>query len=123
MKSIQIILIALSVLAAIMGSIAFRSKLAYRLLAVFFFLVAVLFVMFPNSTSDIARLLGVGRGTDLLLYLTIFAGVHSCLLLYMRSRRLERKLTELVRALAIKNVQSPSGTPYQPVAASSISPE
>ena len=122
MKSIQIILIALSVLAAIMGSIAFRSKLAYRLLAVFFFFVAVLFVMFPNSTSDIARLLGVGRGTDLLLYLTIFAGVHSCLLLYMRSRRLEHKLTELVRALAIKNAQYPSGTPHQPATANSTQP-
>jgi hypothetical protein len=105
MKSIQIVLIALSTLAAITGSIAFRSKLAYRLLAVFFFFVAVGFVIFPDSTSEIAQSLGVGRGTDLLLYLIIFAGVHSCLLLYMRTRRMERKFTELVRGLAIKNAQ------------------
>jgi small membrane protein len=119
MKSIQIVLIALSILAAITGSIAFRSKLAYRLLAIFFFFVAVGFVMFPNSTSEIAQLLGVGRGTDLLLYLTIFAGVHSCLLLYMRTRRMERKLTELVRGLAIANVQYPSHTQSRSAAATS----
>src|SRR3954452_15354692 len=119
MKSIQIILIALSILAAIMGSIAFRSKLAYRLLAALFFLLAVGFVMFPNSTSYVAQFLGVGRGTDLLLYLTIFAGVHSCLLLYMRSRRIERKLTELVRELAIRNAQAPSSMQYHSAAATS----
>ncbi len=119
MKSIQIILIAFSILAAITGSIAFRSRLAYRLLAVLFVLLAVGFVMFPNSTSDIAQFLGVGRGTDLLLYLTIFAGVHSCLLLYMRTRRMERKLTELVRGLAIRNAQYPSDTQYHSAAATS----
>src|SRR4051794_5270713 len=112
MKSIQIILIALSILAAIMGSIAFRSKLAYRLLAAFFFFLAVGFVMFPNSTSEIAQFLGVGRGTDLLLYLTIFAGVHSCLLLYMRTRRVERKLTALVRELALRNPEYPPHPEY-----------
>jgi small membrane protein len=119
MKSIQIVLIALSILAAITGSIAFRSKLAYRLLAIFFFFVAVGFVMFPNSTSEIAQIVGVGRGTDLLLYLTIFAGVHSCLLLYMRTRRMERKFTDLVRGLAIKDAQSLSDTQYRSAAASS----
>src|SRR6476469_3850257 len=101
MKSIQVILIGLSVLATITGSIAFRSKLAYRLLAVVFFFLAVGFVLLPDLTSDIARAVGVGRGTDLLLYLTIFAGVHSCLLLYVRTRRIERKFTDLVRGLAL----------------------
>src|SRR3954451_14458322 len=107
MKSIQVILIGLSILAAITGSIAFRSKVAYRLLALVFFVLAVGFVLFPDVTSEIARFVGVGRGTDLLLYLTIFAGVHSCLLLYVRTRRLERKLTALVRELALRNAEYP----------------
>jgi len=107
MKSIQVILIVLSVVAAIMGSMAFRSKLISRLLALLLLGVAIGFVMFPDTTSDIARSLGVGRGTDLLLYVTIFAGLHSCLLLYMRTRAVQRKLTELTRALAIKNAVTP----------------
>src|SRR4051794_14959219 len=107
MRTIQLILIVLSLLAAIFGSIAFRSKLAYRVLAGLFFLVATGFVMFPDTTTEIARALGVGRGTDLLLYLLIFAGVHGFLLLYMRTRRLDRKVTELTRTIAIKNAEHP----------------
>jgi len=107
MKAIQIILVSLSLLAAILGSIAFRSRLAYRVLAALFFVAATGFVMFPDTTTDIANFLGVRRGTDLLLYLVIFAGVHGLLLLYMRTRRLEGKLTELTRAIAIKSAERP----------------
>jgi hypothetical protein len=107
MKTIQIVLVVLSLLAAILGSMAFRSKLAYRVLAMLFFVVAAGFVMFPDTTTDIAHFLGVGRGTDLLLYLVIFAGIHGLLLLYMRTRRLERKVTELTRAIAIRTAGHP----------------
>jgi len=37
MRTIQILLIAMIMMAAIVGSVAFRSKLAYRLLGMFFF--------------------------------------------------------------------------------------
>ena len=107
MKSIQCILIILSLLAATVGSIAFHSRLAYRLLAVLFFLAAVLFIIFPDTTTEIAHFFGVGRGTDLLLYLVIFAGIHSFLLLFIRLRRLERKLTTVIRALAINTAKHP----------------
>ena len=112
MKSIQVILIILSMLAAIMGSIAFKSKLLPRLLALLLFCAATGFVIFPEATSDIARVLGVGRGTDLLLYVTIFAGLHSCLRLYIRTRAVQRKLTELTRALAIKDAIVPKAKAF-----------
>ena len=105
MKSIQVILIILSLVAAMLWSVAFRSRLAYRLLAIFFFLAAVGVVLFPDTTTAIARFFGVGRGTDLLLYLVIFAGIHSLLLLYIRLRKLEQKLTAVVRAIAINNAE------------------
>src|SRR5271165_4053464 len=105
MTSIQVILIALSLLAAIVGSFAFQSRLAYRLLGVIFFVIATGFIVFPDSTTKVAHVLGVGRGADLLLYLSLFAGIHAFLLLYLRTRRLERKMTELIRAVAILNAQ------------------
>lgn len=111
MKSIQVILIILSMLAAIIGSMAFRSKLISRLVALLLFSAATAFVIFPGATSDIARALGVGRGTDLLLYVAIFAGLHSYLLLYIRTRGVQRKLTELARALAIKGAVAPDAKP------------
>ena|SRR5271167_1408580 len=105
MTSIQVILIVLSLLAAVLASFVFQSRLGGRLLAVFFFVTACAFVLFPDSTTRIAHLLGVGRGADLLLYLALFAGIHGFLLLYLRTRRLERKVTELIRAVAILNAQ------------------
>jgi small membrane protein len=116
MKSIQLILIVLCLLAAILGSLAFRSKLGYRLLGSFFFITATAFVIFPDATSSIAHLLGVGRGADLLLYVGLLAGVYSFLLLYLRTRRLERRMTDQIRALAIRDAvrlgsEQPDGKP------------
>jgi small membrane protein len=102
MKSIQVILIFFSLLAAVLGSMAFRAKLICRLFAALLPCLALVLVILPDLTTDLARTLGVGRGTDLLFYATFFAAVHIFLLLYARTRRLERKLTESIRALAIQ---------------------
>jgi len=105
LTSIQGILIACFLMAAILASIAFRSRLVYRLLAVVLFLSATVFVFFPDLTTLIARSLGVGRGADLLLYLSLIAGIHIALLLYRRTRELERRMAQLVRAAAIRDAQ------------------
>jgi hypothetical protein len=105
LTSIQGILIACLVIATILGSIVFRAKVVYRLLAVVLCLTAVTFVLFPDLTTVIAKSLGVGRGTDLLLYVSLIAGVHAILLLYRRTRDLERRITEQIRAMALRDAQ------------------
>jgi hypothetical protein len=105
MKSIQALLIGLCFVAAILGSIAFRSRLVYRLLAAFFFISASVFVIFPDATSAVAKVVGVGRGADLLLYLGLLGGIHLFLLLYLRTKRLERQMTDQVRGLALRDAQ------------------
>jgi hypothetical protein len=110
MTSIQVVLICFSLLAAIIGSYAFRSKLASRLVAVFFSIAAIGFILFPNSTTTVAHAVGVGRGTDLLLYIWIFAGIHAILMLHIQMRRLERKLTDEIRANAIRDAQTLGST-------------
>ena len=106
MTSIQIVLITLSLLVAVFGSHAFRAKLPSRLLAAFFFVTATGLILFPASTTVLAHALGVGRGTDLLLYIAILAGIHAVLMLYVRTIRLNRKITEQIRATAIREAQS-----------------
>jgi len=102
MNSIKIVLIIFAMLSAIVASIALPSRLAYRFLAAVFFATATGLIVFPDASTTVARWLGVGRGADLLLYLGIFAGIHAFLLLYARTRRLERKFAEHVRAAAIE---------------------
>jgi hypothetical protein len=105
LTSIQGILIVCLVIATILGSIVFRAKLVYRSLAILFCLTAIVFVLFPDLTTVIAKSLGVGRGTDLLLYVSLIAGVHAILLLYRKTRDLERKITEQIRAMALRDAQ------------------
>lgn len=99
------ILITLSVLAGIGATFVFRSRLAHRLMAAFLFVSAIVFIAMPQLTNMLAHAVGVGRGADLLLYLAIFAGIHAFLLLYLRTRVLERKLADQVRALALRDSQ------------------
>ncbi len=105
MTSIQIVLITLSLLIAVFGSHAFQAKLPSRLLAAFFFITATGLILFPTTTTVLAHALGVGRGADLLLYIAILAGIHAVLMLYVRTRRLDRKITEQIRASAIREAQ------------------
>jgi hypothetical protein len=109
MTSIQLLLICLIVLSAMVSSIAFQSQLTYRIMAVLFMIASTFFVLFPDAATVCARVLGVGRGADLLLYLSIFAGVHCFLLVYLRLRNLDQKVTSQIRALAIHQGQSLPG--------------
>lgn len=66
-------------------------------------LTGIVFILFPEITNRIAAVLGVGRGTDLLFYLSVIGFGFMLLLLYSRIRKLERQFTELVRRQAIKD--------------------
>jgi hypothetical protein len=68
-------------------------------------------VVWPVSTVRVARLLGIGRGADLLLYCSVLAMLVGFFYVYIRFRRMDRQLTLLVRELAIRNpgLPPPSG--------------
>ena len=68
-------------------------------------LTATLFIVMPRLSTTFAHVLGVGRGTDLLFYIFFFTGIHVFLLLYLRTRKLELKLTESIRALAVRDAE------------------
>ena len=57
--------------------------------------------VWPHTVADLAHALGVGRGADLLLYMTTLSLAVVCCYMYARFRRVERQLTLLVRRLAM----------------------
>lgn len=99
--------LALYLIAPISGQrgLAIR-KIVYALL----FVVAALAVLFPSWVSNLAEIVGIGRGTDLLLYgfIVVFLGVSFSL--RRRTKILEAAITELARAVAIDNPRYPSST-------------
>jgi hypothetical protein len=101
MRPIQFLLVLGLLASLVLYRYAFRSTLRDRILALGFVSAGLIAVLFPDYTSVLAEYLGVGRGTDLVMYFfivtTIFFGIH----FFSKVARIERCQTELVRALAI----------------------
>jgi hypothetical protein len=107
MKPIQLILILLLVAIAGVYLLRLRKKSYDRLIVIFFILTGVILVSMPDLSAAIARLVGVGRGVDLVIYLGLLGLSFVCLLLYSKIRGLEAALTDLVRANALAEARIP----------------
>lgn len=106
----QLLGISLALLLALMISVALLTRRVARLPGVFWLLVwlaAAAAIAAPEMTSVVARFLGIRRGADLVFYCAILGGMVGFFLIYIRQRRLEASLTELVRHMAISNPREP----------------
>jgi len=75
---------------------------AWKRIAFFCFIVVNVYaVLRPADVSWVANRLGVGRGSDLVLYGLVLAVGFLALNTVLQFRSLDRKLTELARAIAI----------------------
>jgi len=66
-------------------------------------LVAIVIVIWPELTVLVANSVGVGRGSDLVIYLAIIFLFYTIFRLLMRIEKMEKNLTKLVQNDAIKN--------------------
>ena len=64
---------------------------------------AVLFILKPELTNKLATRLGVGRGVDLIFYISILIIWFVLIKLYARIRALEENYTRTVRDKALSN--------------------
>lgn len=67
-------------------------------------IVAILAVWNPNVTNLFARVLGVGRGADAVLYVAIVILLYVIFKLYGKLENLEHQLSELVKKIALKDL-------------------
>ncbi len=59
----------------------------------------------PDILVRAAHFLGIGRGADLVLYLSVIFSFAAFFITYLRFRRVEEQLTKLVRHLAIRDAE------------------
>jgi hypothetical protein len=108
----QFFLLSLVVLATGLVILRYRQR---KIGAFGFFLWLILWVAaatvitFPESTVVVARLLGIGRGVDLVLYVSIILILYLLFRVYVRLEQLDRDLTQIVRALALRESEPPKG--------------
>lgn len=101
MSLIQIALVLGSILLLIFYSKFLRSTLRDRTVALVLCVIAVMAILFPGFTTVIANLLGVGRGTDLLIYIFVIGVAFVFVVLNGRIMSLEENITQIVRELAL----------------------
>jgi len=103
---VQILLIAAVLLVAVR---LFRSRdartqavrrIGLLLLAAF----AVWSILFPSVWNQMARAVGVGRGTDMVLYALVVAFLSFTMTTFLRFREFEIRYTKLARRLALDEV-------------------
>lgn len=106
MVLIQVLLIAvvIAVVARLFRSRGARAQAIRRIGLVLFAAFAAVSILFPAVWNQIATIVGVGRGTDMVLYALVVAFLSFTVTTYLRFRDLETNYTRLARRIALESV-------------------
>ncbi len=84
-----------------------RSRLLNRVLVSAVLLGITVFLASPDLSTRVAHRVGIGRGADLLFYLSHLGIALLVALLYIRSQELSAKVTQLTRSVALLTAKAP----------------
>ena len=105
---IKIILMILLLVILRAFTVQHSLVLTKRLAAFFLFFILLVFICFPTISTVIANIIGVGRGVDLIFYLSHLFLLLLIVALWRRSSLQSDKITRLIRELAIQNAKKPN---------------
>ena len=97
------IIITLLIVVLLISISRSRVVILERFFYILISLIGLYFIFFPESASAIAKLVGIGRGADLVFYLFILFTWFWFSSSSLKMRRIERKITDIVRTMAIEN--------------------
>jgi small membrane protein len=85
----------------------YRRSPAVAILAVFVATAGLYFVWFPSHSTQLAELVGIGRGVDLILYIWVCISLIVLLNLHLKLRTQMELVTVLARQVALSGAQAP----------------
>jgi small membrane protein len=85
----------------------YRRSPAVALLTVFVASAGIYFVWVPEHSTQLAELVGIGRGVDLILYIWVCISLIVLLNLHLKLRTQTELITTLARRIAIADAQPP----------------
>lgn len=82
--------------------------LAWLLFWFLFWVAAGVIALMPQTADMLAQIAGVGRGVDLLIYVSILGLFFLVFRMYVKIEHVEHELTRIVRSLAIEELEDQS---------------
>lgn len=76
--------------------------LAWLFVWIVFWLLVAVVGLSPQTADWLARSVGVGRGADVIIYLSLMAVFYLVFRLFVKIEHVEREVTTLVRTIALK---------------------
>ena len=104
---IQGIIIAFALFAVVRTVMQFRKgslPLGMVLFWILFWILVGVVVALPGTTDIAANFVGVGRGADFVIYLSVVGLFYLVFRLYVKIEDVEREITRLVRKLALEDM-------------------
>lgn len=105
MLLIQILLLvffAFAVIKAIMRWLSRDINLINLVYWIIFWSAAAVIVIWPDATFYLAKILGIGRGADLIVYVSLVIIFFLIFKLMATQEKQRREITEMTRALSLK---------------------
>jgi len=108
MHAIQIVLICFAAFAFSRVLVRYRRggmRMAHLGLWLLFWSGVVVVAWLPDTTSLLAQWLGVGRGVDTAMYLSILMSFYLLFRSFAKIEDLDRQITRIVRAHALREME------------------
>jgi small membrane protein len=113
MTILQVAFIAFALFALSRTFVQFKRgalTIVWLLFWMIFWLVVGVVVILPQTTDILARFVGVGRGADLITYISLVALFFLVFKMFAKIESVEQEITRLVRKLAIEDSEESNDT-------------
>lgn len=108
MSVIQILIVVFAAFALWRTVRQFRRgalTMAWLLAWILFWLLAGFVAVLPQTADALARFVGVGRGADAVIYVSLAAIFYLIFRVYVKIQQVESEITQLVRKIALDEME------------------
>lgn len=112
MSAIQILIVLFAIFAITRVVVRTRSRSIPKTWAVSWVIMWVVLVtvsILPQTTDLLAVRVGIGRGADLLVYVSVMALFYLVFRLIVKLELIQQEITKLVRAISMRDLEDKGG--------------
>ena len=110
MKPIQLLLLTFILFALVKVILKYRDREMRTPQLLFWILVwvgAAVIISHPDTSTFLADLVGIGRGADLILYVSFLIVFYLIFRIHLMLNRLEQDITQIVSGIALEQLREP----------------